>query len=398
MVYLLYFHPLARFPGPKLWILSRFFNGLSLRKGTFIHELKAFHNKYGPVVRFSPNELSFVDPQAWQDIYGHHGGEQNFPRNPLWYRPAPNDTHTILSADNDNHARIRRLLSHAFSERALKEQEHLFQAYIDMLISRLEKQADGRAINIVDLFHFTTFDIAGDLEFGESFGCLESDQYHPWISVMLAHFKRLIIAGSIIMMLPILRPLVPFLVPKKIQEQRLQRFEFSRAKVGKRLDIGDDPNRADFMTYVCRYNDAKGMTRDEIDATFDILVTAGSETTATALTGTLHYLLRNPKKFQKLKDEIRGAIKHNTDINIQNTAGLTYLTAVINEGLRLCPPTPTMLPRIVPKGGAQVCGKWLPGGVSQKYCNQYYQLALIHHADFRRYLSMGYVPLCGQLC
>ena len=181
---------------------------------------------------------------------------------------------------------------------------------------------------------------------------------------MLSHFKRLIILGSILVALPILRPIAPFFIPKKVQEQRMQRFEFAQAKVGKRLDVGDDPRRADFMTYVCRYNDEKGMSRAELDATFEILVSASSETTATALTGALHYLLRNPEHYVRLTNEIRGAFTHNEEITIENTAKLTYLTAVITESLRLCPPTPTMLPRLVPPGGAQVCGEWLPAGVS----------------------------------
>ena len=336
----------------------------TLRKGTFIHALRKLHQTYGPVVRFSPNELSFIDPQAWQDIYGHHGGEQNFPRNPIWYPRAPNGAHTILSADNADHARIRRLLSHAFSERALKAQEHLIQVYFDRLITRLIAKAPDGPINIVDWFHFTTFDIAGDLEFGESFNCLSSGELHPWIEVMLSHFKRLVILGSMLIVIPVLRPILPWFVPKRLAEQRLQRFQFAHDKVGVRLDKGDDPFRADFMTYVCRYNDEKGMTRAEIDATFEILVAASSETTATALTGTLHYLLKHPVPFAKLREEIRKAFRRNEDITISSTAKLDYLTAVINEGLRLCPPTPTMLPRLVPKGGANVCGRWLPEGVS----------------------------------
>ena len=342
-----------------------------MRNGTFIHALKTIHDQYGPIVRYSANELSFIDPQAWQDIYGHHGGDQNFPRNPLWYQRAPNGAHTILSADNADHARVRRLLSHAFSQRALKEQEHLLQIHFDRLIDKLRTQADGRPINIVDWFHFVTFDIAGELEFGESFGCVENGRYHPWISVMLSHFKRLVIFGSFLMAMPILRPVVPFLIPKKIQEQRMQRFEFAKHKVDKRLDIGDDPQRADFMTYVCRYNDEKGMSKEEIYATFEILVSASSETTATALTGILHYLLRYPEQYEKLRTEIRAAFKRNEDITIDGTAKLQYLTAVIHEGLRLCPPTPTMLPRLVPKGGASICGEWLPGGVSLLLINPF---------------------------
>jgi len=40
------------------------------------------------------------------------------------------------------------------------------------------------------------------------------------------------------------------------------------------------------------------------------------------------------------------------------------LNAVINEGLRVYPPVPSSLPRVIPDEGAMVCGKWLPGGTS----------------------------------
>ena len=90
MIYTLYFHPLARIPGPKWWIISRIPYFRSITTGQFIHSVRALHERYGPVVRLAANEVSFTDPQAWQDIYGHHGGERAFPRNPVWYQPALN--------------------------------------------------------------------------------------------------------------------------------------------------------------------------------------------------------------------------------------------------------------------------------------------------------------------
>ncbi len=40
-----------------------------------------------------------------------------------------------------------------------------------------------------------------------------------------------------------------------------------------------------------------------------------------------------------------------------------YLNAVIEEGLRIAPPFPAGLPRVVPPGGDTVCGEWLEAGV-----------------------------------
>ena len=93
-------------------------------------------------------------------------------------------------------------------------------------------------------------------------------------------------------------------------------------------------------------------------------MSAGSETTATLLTAIMNHLLRYPDKHQKLKSVIRDAFRTAKDITMSSTASLPYLNAVIQEGLRIAPPAPTMLPRIVPPGGAQVCGHWLEPGVS----------------------------------
>ena len=95
-----------------------------------------------------------------------------------------------------------------------------------------------------------------------------------------------------------------------------------------------------------------------------MLVTAGSETTATVLGGILNYLATNSDKRDVLVEEVRSAFESEAEINIENVKGLPYLDAVIDEGLRLCPPVPWILPRLVPEGGGTVCGIWLPGGVS----------------------------------
>lgn len=62
--------PLAKIPGPKLaaltqwWIIYHEFNG---DRTLTIH---ALHEKYGPVVRVSPTEVSFTSPEGVKDIYG----------------------------------------------------------------------------------------------------------------------------------------------------------------------------------------------------------------------------------------------------------------------------------------------------------------------------------------
>lgn len=90
---------------------------------------------------------------------------------------------------------------------------------------------------------------------------------------------------------------------------------------------------------------------------------AGSETTATTLSAINYYLIRTPRVRKLLQNEIRTTFKTYEEIDATSTAPLKYLDAVIWEGMRIYPPVPLALPRIVPEGGDTVAGEWLPGGV-----------------------------------
>jgi hypothetical protein len=76
------------------------------------------HAKYGEVVRIKPNQLSFTGEEAWRDIYMHRQGQ---PQMAKWGRGSSNDkgVYSIINAPDDIHARQRKSLSHAFSERAV---------------------------------------------------------------------------------------------------------------------------------------------------------------------------------------------------------------------------------------------------------------------------------------
>ncbi|KAL8693924.1 MAG: hypothetical protein Q9218_001338 [Villophora microphyllina] len=337
--------------------------GYLTNPGNLTQRTKELHDRYGHVVRIAPDELSFIDGKAWQDIYAHHQGRPNFPKNPLWMAPGDNGIHSILSANDADHARYRRLLSHAFSERALKQQEYLLLQYIDLLVSRLTERASSkdRTVDLVRWLNFTTFDIVGDLALGESFHCLEESRYHGWVSILFTQFKAAAIFVSL-RFFGLDKP-VKMLLPSSLLRKRAEHANIANDRIHRRLEKGDaDAQRNDFMTYVLRYNDEKGMSVPEIEATFRTLVVAGSETTATALSGIIIHLLRDEDAYKKLAYEVRSACAHESEISAERVSGLSYLNAVIEEGLRLCPPVALGMPRLVPVGGAEVSGEWLPAG------------------------------------
>jgi cytochrome P450 len=101
-----------------------------------------------------------------------------------------------------------------------------------------------------------------------------------------------------------------------------------------------------------------------------MLIVGGAETTATLLTGLLYYLLSSQSPLTKkpylftLTAAIRKQLSSPSEITLPSleTKDLAYLSASINEGLRLFPPIPGNLRRIVPKGGKLISSNWVPAG------------------------------------
>jgi len=98
-----------------------------------------------------------------------------------------------------------------------------------------------------------------------------------------------------------------------------------------------------------------------------ILVLAGSETTATTLSGATYLLLTHPEILDKLNQEVRSSFKSKDEITIASVGKLSYMLAVLNESLRLYPPLTSTLVRVVPPSGGKIAGHYVPGKVSANY-------------------------------
>lgn len=149
--------------------------GYCLRQmgGTLPFDMLDLHKRYGPVVRVAPNELAFSDPQAWKDIMGHRtAAAENAAEMEKWknfYRPVEGQPTDIVNAGREEHALLRRTMAHGFSDRSMREQQPLIKGYIDLLIRRLREHGeDGKKpVDLAAWYNFTTFDVIGDLAFGE---------------------------------------------------------------------------------------------------------------------------------------------------------------------------------------------------------------------------------------
>ncbi|KHN94880.1 Cytochrome P450 [Metarhizium album ARSEF 1941] len=367
----IYFHPLSKHPGPKLWAATRLPWCWNQYRGDLNRRLDQIHKQYGPVARVAPDEISYISATAWKTIYGQRSVEMSKDAN--FSLLTPSGVQNILTADRKTHTRQRRLLSHAFSDKALREQEPILQTYCTKLCAELEERCRSGPVDLLDWYTFATFDLVGDLAFGQSFGCLEAGAASPFVESIKTGSQELTVNQMLrYYRIMFLRPLSALLGPSSTGGSRAANMRRAAETVRARLARGPTADRKDIWHHVLSHiaehesgvHDAKSTMSDaEMYANAFSISIAGSEGTATALSGTTFLLLRHPDAHQRLVREIRGTFAAESDIKLSSMAGkLPFLDAVLNESMRLYPPVAITLPRRVPAHGEIIDGRFVPAG------------------------------------
>ncbi|KAK5992000.1 Trichothecene C-15 hydroxylase [Cladobotryum mycophilum] len=360
-VYNVFFHPLRHYPGPKLWAMTGIPYGATFLSGQGHRKILDLHLKYGPAVRIAPDTLSYSHPDAVKEIRGHrkHGqAEHGKDPNRSW---ANRDN--VIGADRFNHTRYRRSLANGFSHQAMIDQQPIIKGYVDKLIDRLKEVSAGgtQKLDIVRWFNYATFDIIGDLSFGEPFGCLEKSDYHPWVSLVFNSVKNIAFQSVIKKYHNYSWILNRLLMPKDLAPKYAEHRQLSAAKLHKRLSA--DTDRPDFVASMStKRGSLDELTPEEMSSHASLLIIAGSETTATALSAAAYYLALNPRVMAKLNEEVRTTFSTEEEIDLLSVQGLTYMHAVLDEAMRLFPAVPGGQPRMAAKGGDTIIGQFVPEG------------------------------------
>jgi cytochrome P450 len=207
-------------------------------------------------------------------------------------------------------------------------------------------------VDVYELFHKSIADVISDLVIGRCFNSLKNPNFPAYkLTTQIAYSWGL---KSTVPMLSFLKSNHHPMINKNIIEELKER------RAGK--------YRQDILQSLVDAKDAETnstFNNEEIIEEVSILIFAGMETTAMGLIWTLYLLGKNPQAYEKLVQELVTAFPDkNTKISYDVCKDLPYLSAVIQESLRVKSPSGILLPRIVPEGGATICGHFLPEGVS----------------------------------
>ncbi|KAK0492671.1 cytochrome P450 monooxygenase [Armillaria luteobubalina] len=399
--YLIDSHGLRSYPGPLLAKFSDAWLGCVAYKGHRSEVIHDLHTKYGSFVRIAPNHISVARADALSLVYGHGNGALKS----SFYDAFVSITQGLFNIrDRVNHSRKRKIVSHIFSQKSVLEFEPHVNRYIGQLLGQWDRLYDDALkgmsgdegegwighdgqlwLDCLPWMNYLTFDIIGDLAFGAPFGMIKAGRDLAMVpddplAVMASYgqagvkyatkeipaVKILNGRGDYTMSMGVLpgwwRPLLkrtPLFRAGGQDQDMLAGMAI--VAVSKRLSKSSDKN--DLLNKLQAGKDEQGnpMGREELTAEALTLLIAGSDTTSNSTSAIIYYLARTPMVQEKLQKEL----DENLDSDIataQQVKNLSYLHACVNEGLRLHSTSALGLPRVVPKGGMMILGKYFPTG------------------------------------
>ncbi|KAL9619120.1 MAG: hypothetical protein Q9160_006209 [Pyrenula sp. 1 TL-2023] len=233
----------------------------------------------------------------------------------------------------------------------------------------------GSVIDLAIWINMYTFDVLGELFYGKMFGFMKERKdignYMRAIHSLLPVFT---IGGTLPSYLtkPFFLSTLIFAPSVRGALGAVKHIEMaSRAAVTEREQElkKENDNRRDMLRKMLDIShdrgESIGFNKEDVIVESHSSLFAGADTTAIAINSVIYHLARNPAAYEKLTAEVDAAVINGT-LSIPTTyaeaAKLPYLTACINEGMRLHPSVGLTMPRVVPPCGATVSGFHLPEG------------------------------------
>ncbi|KAL8770192.1 MAG: hypothetical protein Q9209_004034 [Squamulea sp. 1 TL-2023] len=355
--------------GPRSAALTDWYTVYHLFIGDRHIDFYNLHRKYGPIVRFGPNRISINTTTALHAIYHPRANVQKsrvYASYKHFFRQTDMSMTTI---DRKKHAYKRRVNVQALTPATIKSLEgqilRNIRVFCDLLVDGEGDEAGWSSPrDMTKRVGWLVSDIMGDITFSKNWNVQKEARWRKFVEDGPLGVAGIHLTGY---MPELLRFGLDKVLFSPLIEGTRQLNQLSKSITDWRIAQGDALKGQDLFSHLLRARDpetGKAFTHDELVAEASLFIVGGTDTTITAISATLFYLLKSPAALQRVTSEIRAAFQNVDNIRIGPTLeGCTYLTACIMEALRICPPTGSLLPREVLSGGITIDGEFFPAGV-----------------------------------
>jgi averufin monooxygenase len=352
-----YFTPLYKIPGPWYARFTARRLKYAIVMGRRVHYVQALHDKYGPVVRIAPNEVTIADAAAAKEI---HSMGSPYLKLHIDVGPVQN---IFSTADPKEHGVRRRFYAKSFSQASLRKHwEPAVRDNVKKAVSKIRQDAQSGTADVFKWWMFMANDIVSLMTVGE--GSSKLEQGKKYSDVLTA--EELHITLGVRQFSQLLYTLGRLFSPVFPTLDKIFYFEKSFFAYGGKAIQSIHTGGQTFFTRALQ--DAKAenalapnskveLTDMEIAVDATGFQLAGSDTIAITLTFIVWCVLNRPQLRKQLEEEVAGITGEVTDAACEQ---LPLLNAVIDETLRLHGGAPTSLRRSVPPGGATLGGYRIP--------------------------------------
>ncbi|PIA99137.1 Trichodiene oxygenase [Cercospora beticola] len=358
-IYRLYLSPLAKFPGPKLAALTKWYEAYYeiVLNGQFSFHIEDLHRQYGPIVRITPEEVHIQDPPFWETLYVKHNRTAKYE----WTSGRFGNSSSVFTTSDPTLHKVRRApLNYMFSRKAIINFEPVVRKKLDIFCRGLEKfRETGSVCNMTEAFSAYAGDVVTNYCFGYDYDHLSldgfTDSFHdafmavsafghvalqfPWMHSLL---NRLPDSWNAAMNPPLAKLLV-------LQKDLQAKIASERTKVEKGEKEQEYPTIFHTL-FVDKNLPESEKTNLRFAEEAQLFLGAGIETTSWSLSQTFYYVLSNPEIYAKLKAELREAIPDVTAPDAFSYARLEtlpYLRGCLKEGVRLSLSVSARNPRVL---------------------------------------------------
>ncbi|KAK4501507.1 hypothetical protein PRZ48_007316 [Zasmidium cellare] len=364
----LFFHPLSKFPGPKIMAASRIYEFYydSYQHGRLWRQLPELHKKYGPIIRMGPDEIHIQDSEYFDYLFGF----KPLDKWPMSARQFGLNHAMFGTEDYKLYTQRRAAFGDAFSRSKTFKLQPLVnektEKGCDQIRAAMRK---GTSIDLAYLYRAVTAEIITEYMYGQQYGFFEDQKTTK--GLYDRRFDALFGFTHLGRFIPFWIPILLIFARSQIrqalgvQEATASMVAFSGFADKMLKNIVDEHGVKEDVSEDKQYKTAaevylhsrlpipdktgQGLTQATMAAW-----AGGWDTTAFSLTQTSYYLLRCDNVLKKLKAELNKAWPQQaTTPTYQEILELPYLDAVIKESLRLMHGALSRLTRINPTAAEQ---------------------------------------------
>ncbi|OSS43452.1 hypothetical protein B5807_11814 [Epicoccum nigrum] len=326
----------------------------------------ALHEKYGPLIRIAPNELSYSKPDGVPVIYRLSNPLEKTDWYHVWKGAGLKSQIDMFTITNEKrHTAYRRVVGAVYSLTSILKNEAQIDQNVNMLIERLDgfvKRKEEVDLGLwVEMY---AYDNIGSVSFGQPFGFLETSSDHggyiaavhaamPFLSVicMTPTYARTLLMIAAAAVPSLLRAV---LAVDNIRKTAVRETEKAMAR---KYDVQRHDTVTRLLQTIEKAGEKHGITHHEVTGEMWVAVMAGADSTAGTLRAILYNLLKSPSTMARLTAEIDAAYADGSlasPAQHSQVTKLPYLMAVCREAARIWPSFQVTMPRYAPAGGLQL--------------------------------------------